>query len=68
MLLEMLSAEKQPTKNSLRLIDSCVAKAERKNSQARSLADQGELESALAIQKGAVEELCRAMWVVGIFF
>jgi len=68
MLLEMLLAEKQPSQDSMQLIDSYVAEAGRKNTQARVLADEGDLENALARQEAAVEELTRAMRVAGIFF
>ena len=67
-LLEMLLAEKQPSQDSMQLIDAYVAEAGRKNAQARGLADSGDLENALAIQESAVEELTRAMRVAGIFF
>jgi len=68
MLLEMLLAEKQPSQDSMQLIDSYVAEAARKNAQAQRLADKGDLENALARQEAAVEELTRAMRVAGIFF
>lgn len=68
MLLEMLLAEKQPSQDSMQLIDSYVAEAGRKNALARVLADEGDLENALARQEAAVEELTRAMRVAGIFF
>ena len=68
MLLEMLLAEKQPSQDSMQLIDSYVAEAGRKNALARVLADEGDLVNALARQEAAVEELTRAMRVAGIFF
>jgi hypothetical protein len=68
MLLEMLLAEKQPSQDSMQLIDSYVAEAGRKYFQAQGLADKGDLENALSTQESAVEELTRAMRVAGIFF
>jgi len=68
MLLEMLLAEKRPSQNAMQLIDSYVAEAGLKSTQARVLADKGDFEDALARQEAAVEDLTRAMRVAGIYF
>lgn len=68
MLLEMLLAEKPPSQNAMQMIDSYVAEAGLKNTQARGLADRGDIENALSRQEAAVEDLTRAMRVAGIYF
>ena len=68
MLLDMMVAEKRPTEESVRVIESFVEKADSKNRVAAGLANAGNFEQALVEQEKAVEDLIRAMRMVGVYF
>lgn len=68
MLLDMMVAEKKPQKESISVIEQFVEKADSKARVAAELAEAGKYELALSQQEEAVDDLTKAMRLVGVYF